>query len=634
MQKLSPRKLQELQALLDQGLRMLQGGDPQGACFSYETAARIAPRHFDVLHMHGIALGALGEHTRAEAQIGLAVRLKPESGRAQLNYGVALRSLGRFEDAVPHLREAVRRLPTEPIGWFNLANGLRDTGEADEALRHYRKALELQPGYHDALNNLCKLLSETQDFPAAAECVASLIAMGSPLPWLPGHLHHLHARYCNCADHDKSTAQLLAMVEARQTVAAPFALFSLPTTASQLLAAAQTYISHECPVPPVALWQGERYTHSRIRLAYLSADMHEHATAYLMAELFELHDRSRFEIFVFAYDSPADNPMRARLEAGVDHFIDITALDDHAAAQRIREHEIDIAVDLKGFTRSARPAILAHRPAPLQVNYLGYPGSMGASFIDYIVADPVLIPHGAEAGFSEKILRLPDSYQPNDRRRPISITNDSRAEHGLPEQGFVFCCFNNNFKITPDVFDIWMRLLAQIEGSVLWLYEDNPYVASQLHEEAEKRDIEASRLIFAERLPLAKHLARHRHADLFIDTFWCNAHTTASDALWAGLPVVTRAGETFVARVAASLLSACDMRELITTDAREYEALCLALARDEERLGELRRKLERTRSEVTLLDTPRYTRQLESGWVAIHARHHAGLPPEHTHIPS
>lgn len=618
--------------MLEQGLRMLQGGDPQAACFIYEAAARVAPRHFDVLHMHGVALGALGEHARAEALIGLAIRLKPESGRAQLNYGITLRSLGRFNDALPYLKEAVRRMPGEANAWFNLANGLRDTGQAEEAIRHYRKAIELSPGYHDALNNLGKLLADTEDFPAAAECISALIAADSPLPWLPGQRHHLNARYCNWTDYDKNVAQLLDKVENHQAAANPFSLFSLPASPDHLLSAAKTYIRHECPEAPVALWQGETYQHTRIRLAYLSADMHEHATAYLLAELFELHDRSHFEVFVFAYDSPADNPMRTRLEAGVDRFIDITALEDQAAAALIRSHEIDIAVDLKGFTRNGRPGILAYRPAPLQVNYLGYPGSMGASFIDYIVADPVVIPHGAEAGFSEKILRLPDSYQPNDRQRTIASTRDSRSEHGLPETGFVFCCFNNNFKITPDIFQIWMRLLAQIEGSVLWLYEDNPKVASQLRAEAEKQGISASRLVFAGRLPLAEHLARHRHADLFIDTLCYNAHTTASDALWAGLPVVTCSGKTFASRVAASLLKACRLSELVTRDKQEYEELCLSLARDNERLGMLRKRLRQTRNDVALFDTPRYARQLESAWLNIHERYQTGQVPEHIDI--
>ncbi len=628
MQRLSSRKLQELKTLFDQGMYLLQGGDAAAACYAFEAAEKLAPREFDILHMHGVALSMTGRHEAAEARIGLAIRLKPDSGRARLNYAVALSGLGRREDALPHLREAVRRLPADATAWYNLANTLRDLGQATEAETCYRKARELAPDNPDVINNLANLLDLQDALPEAATLLAQLIESGSRLPWLQGRLQNLLARQCDWTDYDARARRVLAAIEAGEPVASPFSLFSLPATPAQQLQASRIRARHEYP-PQVPVYRGETYRHERIRLAYLSADMHEHATAYLMAGLFEQHDRSRFEVFIFSFNSPAANPMRERLAAAVEHFIDISTLDDAAAAHLLREHEIDIAVDLKGYTQDARTGILAFRPAPVQVNYLGYPGSMGADYIDYIVADAVVIPVGAEEAYSEKVLRLPQSYQPNDRKRPISEDTGYRLDHGLPENAFVFCCFNNNFKITPDVFDIWMRLLASVPDSVLWLFEDNPHVVPRLRAEAEKRGIAGERIIFAGRRPLAEHLARHCHANLFIDTFHCNAHTTTSDALWAGLPVVTLAGQTFAARVAASLLEACGLKELVTRSPADYEVLCLELARNPARLRAIRDGLRAQRDELPLFDTAGYTRELESAWIRVHERHQAGLPPAH-----
>lgn len=628
MQKLNPRKLQELKALFDQGMRLLSGGDAAAACYAFEAAEKLAPREFDVLHMHGVALKMAGRPQQAEAKIGLAIRLKPESGRAHLNYAVTLSALGRRQEALRHLREAVRRLPADGTAWYNLANALRDTGNAAEAEQSYRKALELMPGDEDTINNLANLLDNQNALPEAATLLGRLIDAGSRLPWLLGRQQNLMARQCDWTDHEIRTRRLLGAVEAGEPVATPFSLFSLAASAAQQLEAARTRVRHENPAQK-PIYRGECYSHERIRVAYLSADMHEHATAYLMAGLFEQHDRSRFEVFIFAFNSPANNPMRERLRAAVEHFIDISELDDEAAARLLREHEIDLAIDLKGHTQDARTGIFAFRPAPVQINYLGYPGSMGADFIDYILADSVLIPEGAKAAYSEKILRLPCCYQPNDRLRAIAPEAGSRRDHGLPDGAFVFCCFNNNFKITPDVFDIWMRLLAKVEGSVLWLFEDNPHVAPHLRAEALKRGITAERLVFAGRRPLPGHLARHRHADLFIDTFHCNAHTTTSDALWAGLPVVTLAGQTFASRVAASLLDACGLQELITETPEAYAALCIELAENTARLADIRQALQMNRDTLPLFDTSGYTRQLERAWEAAHARHQAGLAPDH-----
>ena len=326
--------------------------------------------------------------------------------------------------------------------------------------------------------------------------------------------------------------------------------------------------------------------------------------------------------------------MRQRLASAFDRFIDTRDRSDREVALLARELGIDIAVDLKGFTQEGRTPIFAHGAAPIQVSYLGYPGTMGADYIDYLIADPTLIPAAHRADYAEKVVYLPDCYQPNDTRRRISDRIFTRAELGLPENAFVFCCFNNNYKITPGVFDSWMRILKAVPGSVLWLFEGNAAAASNLRQEAGRRGVEAARLVFAPLMELSGHLSRHRQADLFLDTLPYNAHTTASDALWAGLPVLTRIGETFAGRVAASLLNAIGLPELIVDSTAAYESQAIALALTPGALDAIRRKLAANRFATPLFDIASYTRHLEAAYAAMHERYRAGLPPDHIHVAS
>lgn len=422
-----------------------------------------------------------------------------------------------------------------------------------------------------------------------------------------------------------------AMAHAIDTGAAivPFNVLATPLSAARQHHCAQSYTAARFPAQAPLAGPHTRYRHERIRLGYFSADLHNHATAYLMAELFERHDRSQFELIAFSFGPAQEDEMRSRTRQAFDQFHDVRAHSDHDIARLARELEIDIAVDLKGYTRGARPGIFAHRPAPLQVSYLGYPGTLGADYIDYLIADPVLIPPEARPHYTEKIAYMPDTYQVNDRRRAVSERATTRADHGLPADALVFCCFNNNYKITPDVFAIWMRLLAQVEHSVLWLFEANPTAMRNLRQAAEQHGIPADRLVFAHKLPQAEHLARYHHADLVLDTFHYNAHTTTSDALWVGCPVLTCIGSTFAGRVAASLLTAHCVPELITTSPQEYEAAALALARAPLRLADLRLKAIVNRDSQALFDTARFARNIESLYRQMHARHQAGQPPQH-----
>ncbi len=348
-----------------------------------------------------------------------------------------------------------------------------------------------------------------------------------------------------------------------------------------------------------------------------------------MAELFELHDKSQFELVGFSFGPETNDEVRARLEKSFDHFIEVGNKPEIDIAQLSRSLNIDIAVDLKGFTQDSRTGIFSYRAAPVQVNYLGYPGTMGAEYIDYIVADKILIPLNAQSRYTEKVVYLPNSYQVNDRKRVISDKKFTRQELGLPEHRFVFCCFNNNYKILPETFASWMRILKYVDGSVLWLFQDNSWAVENLKKEAKKQGITPNRLVFAERLPLPEHLARHRQADLFLDTFPYNAHTTASDALWAGLPVLTLMGESFASRVAASLLNAIGSPELITSSQEEYEALAIELALNPTKLADIKLSLANSRLIAPLFDTPLFTKNLEAAYIKMVERYRADLEPEH-----
>jgi protein O-GlcNAc transferase len=410
---------------------------------------------------------------------------------------------------------------------------------------------------------------------------------------------------------------------------APFPLLTTPATSDDQLKCARLVIKEEFAKAPFPLWQGERYAHDRIRLAYVSADFRDHPVSYLAAGLFEAHDRARFEVFGIGFGPDDPSEMRSRIKRSFDRFIDVDQQNDAAAAKILRDLEIDVAVDLMGMTGDTRLGIFATRPCPVQVSYLGYAGTIGADYIDYVIADRFLIPSELHASFAEKVVWLPDSFQANDRNRAISQRTPSRRECGLPEQGLVFCCFNRIAKITPHIFDVWMRLLKAVDGSVLWLSATNESARRNLSLEAVKRGVSADRLIFAPKLPRqADHLARHRLADLFLDTLYFNAHTTASDALWAGLPVLTCSGHTCASRVAGSLLQAAGMPELVTHSLADYEKLALKLATDPAMLSSTRQKLARQRGLSPLFDTLRFTRHLEAAFQAMCERSWRGEAPE------
>jgi predicted O-linked N-acetylglucosamine transferase (SPINDLY family) len=434
-------------------------------------------------------------------------------------------------------------------------------------------------------------------------------------------------------DASEQVDAIIGMRKQGKKVSLPFPFLSISNSPALQRKAAEIWAHGNFPPNNSLGAISKRPRRDKIRIGYFSADFYDHATSRLMVGLFEKHDRRHFEPIALSFGPDRPSEFRKRLTAAFDNFIDVRHRSDREIALLARNLGIDIAVDLNGFTSEARTGVFSFRVAPIQVNYLVYPSTMAASYIDYLIADPILVRERDQTHYSEKIVYLPNSYQVNDATRTIAKSNFTREDFGLPRNGFVFCCFNNNYKINPDVFDCWMRLLDQIDESVLWLIKDNSSAAYNLKREAELRGISPHRIVFAERMKLDEHLARHRLADLFLDTLPYNAHTTASDALWAGLPVLTRIGDTFAGRVAASLLTAIELPELITTTREAYERLAFELAANPDKLRKLREKLAKNRLTTPLFDTQLSTRNIEAAYAAMIDRYQTGLSPDHIRVP-
>ncbi|HUI95110.1 MAG TPA: tetratricopeptide repeat protein, partial [Xanthobacteraceae bacterium] len=656
------------QAHFNLGVVLHDAGDLDAAATAYRHAIALRPDVADAHNNLGTVLQDQGRAAEALAAFDAAIRCRRDDAAAHFNRGVVLRQQGRLDEALAAYGEAAGLRPGYVAAVNNAGVLLLELGRADEAVNLYRRLFETHPAYAEAHNNfaaallaqgrpdaavaaLQQALALTPDYAEAyynlgnarrelGELESAIAAYQTALRLRPDNadafsqLVYHRWRACDWTDHAADQQKLIDMVRRGAARVPPFYLLATPASAVDQLACARQWVKPIVP-PPQEVFRHRvaRRAQRRIRLGYLSADFHRHATAYLAAELFERHDRARFEVFGYSYGPDDASPMRARLAQAFDRFVDLRAASHRRAAERIHADEIDILVDLKGYTQHARPRIAAYRPAPVQVSYLGYPATMGADFIDYILVDWFVVPAGEQANFAEKLVHLPGCYQVNDRRRAIAPDTPSREACGLPREGLVFCSFNNSYKITPAVFDIWMRLLAAVPGSVLWLLEPNDLVQRNLRREAERRGASPDRLVFAPLLPLPDHLARHRHADLFLDTLPCNAHTTASDALWTGLPVLTCAGSTFAGRVAGSLLAALGLADLVAGSLTEYEHRALMLARDPSRLQELRNVLVRSHGTAAPFDLPRSIRHIEAAYARMWETWCAGDPPVPFAIP-
>ena len=600
------------------------------ALASYDKAIAIDPTYAEAYVRRGDALRELKRHDEAVLSYEKAVGLRPRDAQILFNRSIALQEAGRAKDALASYDATIALKPDHAEAHNNRANVLVSLGRYEEAFESYNAAIDAKPDYTAAYNNFSNALLDVQRLPEALKNIETVLALDPDFPYALGQRLTVKSHLCDWKDLGAARAAVVEAIRRGSLACAPFSLVATDVPAEIRRRCAELYVQDRCPpVSPPLYARAETVAppSDRIRIAYLSADFHAHATAHLMAGVFEQHDRSRFEISAISFDASDGSPMRARLEAAFEHFIPVNTLHDKAVAALMRDANIEIAVDLKGFTKNARPGIFAFRPAPLQVSYLGFPGTMGASYIDYLIADKIVVPEHEQKHYSEKLAYLPGCYQCNDTKRSIAEETPTRAGAGLPESGFVFCSFNNNYKLTPELFGVWMRLLQEIEGSALWILDSNEIAAQNLRVEAEHRGIARERLVFAPKLRHADHLARHRLADLFLDTVPCGAHTTASDALWAGLPMLTCMGDSFAGRVGASLLNTLGLKDLVTQSLPEYERRALDLARDPRALAHLKTTLEKNRDTCALFDTARFTRHLEAAYLMMWDRYKAGKRP-------
>jgi protein O-GlcNAc transferase len=635
--------------------------DEAVAC--YRQALAVAPDHAQALNNLGNALTARGEHAQAEVCYQRVFVATPNDPDASINLGNLRLAQGRWEDARALYAKAVDSAAAGADALINLGTLLRRQGQCADALACFRRALERAPGRADCMSKIAATCLEMGDIGPAEEWYRKALAiepanantcreLGDVFK-LAGRFDQAAVQYARALELQPDCYPALGgLIYARQHMSdwaglpelwerarrdaigkpgsgiTPFSILAQPTTPAEQRACAHAWAQSELASFSAQRAQlgfdfsARRVRPQKLRIGYLSWDLHQHATAYLIAELFELHDRSRFEVFAYSYGPDDGSAIRARMRAAADAFVEIAPLPHLQSARAIYDDRIDILVDLKGYTQGARPQILALRPAPVQVNWLGYPGTMGMDEIDAIIADPFVIPAGAESAYSERVVRLPDCYQINDRRREVGAV-PARAACGLPAQGFVFCCFNQSYKILPDVFAAWMRILQAVPGSVLWLLETNAWAVANLRQAAQAQGIAPERLVFAPIRPLADHLARYGAADLALDTHPYTSHTTGSDALWSGCPLITCAGETFASRVAGSLLHTAGLPELVTESLPAFEHLAIDLAKTPARLAQYRARLAAGRDACRLFDSPRFVRNLEQAYEDLWAHRQA-----------
>jgi predicted O-linked N-acetylglucosamine transferase (SPINDLY family) len=622
--------------LSNQGLAYKTLKHYQQAIACFQQALKLAPDDLDI-HYN------LGNICIENENFGLAAQayrrilrdypqdndLKEALSHALDRQGSIYQQAGQYIEAERCYLEAIQLTPQQDRLYYNLGNAQRELGKPQEAAQSYQQAIQRSPNDADAYNNLGNVLRELGDLQAAITAYQTALKLNSALYHAKVHLVHQKQHACDWEGLDKDITEIRQWVRHQpEAQISPFAFLSMPgTTAEEQSTCANHWLKNRYTT---AFEQGKalafkhQYQHQKLRIGYLSADFRLHPLAFLISELIEQHDKAQFEIYAYSYGVNDQSEERKRLEKAFDCFRDIRAISTLDAAKQINQDEIDILVDLTGFTQTSRSQIAALRPAPINVSWLGFPGSMGElngePLFDYVLSDAFITPPEIANHYAEKLALLPHTYQPNDTQRPIAASKD-RKTYGLPEQGFVFCCFNQSFKILPNVFDVWMNLLKQVPNSVLWLLECNALAKANLIKEAEKRGVTKERLIFAPRVAMAEHMARQSCADLFLDTLPYNAHTTTSDALWMGLPVLTCSGNTFASRVAGSLLKAAELPELITYSLQEYQAKALALANDPKELNRIKTHLITKRKQLPLFNTTQFARDLETTYKAMLEEH-------------
>jgi predicted O-linked N-acetylglucosamine transferase (SPINDLY family) len=618
-------------AYFNQGNALKELNRLDEALASYDHAITLKPDYAEAYSNRGVTLRDLKRLDDALVSYQRAITIKPIHPSAYYNQGNALQELKRLDEALASYERAIALKSDYAEAYYARGNALQDLNRLDEALASYEYAITLKPDYADTYLNRGNALKSLKRLDQALTSYEHAITLNPDIDFILGYSLHTKMHLCVWDDLAVHINELTHKINLNEKVVQPFEMLALHDDPNTQRKTAEIFAHQKYPVNHV-LPKIDRYPHhSKIRIGYFSADFWDHPVSNLTVELYETHDRNQFEIYAFSFGLDTKDQVNLRIKAGVDHFHDVRALSDKEVAMLARRFEIDIAVDLGGFTANCRAGIFAIQAAPIQISYIGYLGTMGAHYYDYLVADQTIIPEKNQQYYSEKIAYLP-SYQVNDSKQSLPTRVFTRQDLGLPETGFVFCCFNNTFKITPTTFDGWARILKQVVGSVLLLYVDNESAKPNLIKEIALRGIDANRFVFGKRLPMLDYLARYRVADLFLDTLPYNAGTTASDALRMGLPVLTCVGESFASRVAASLLNAVNLPELITTTQAQYESLAIDLALHPEKLIAIKEKLANNLPTAPLYNTPLFTKHLESAYLSMYDRYQKGLAPEHIYV--
>lgn len=598
----------------------------------YKIAIKLDKNHLGSWLNFGMSLHKLEKYDEAVFYYDQALKLKFDYFEAHYNKADALKNLKRYDEALIHYSQAIKLKPDNYITYINRGVLFESLRRNDEALFDFDQVIKLKPDSAIAYNNKGNVLRSLMRYDEALSNYNQAIKLKPDYDYLFGLILHVKMYLCNWQDFKVNVKNLLLQINENKKSSYCFPVLALIDSplihrkSSEILI--NDRYSFNSSLGPIL----KSKRREKIKIGYYSEDFREHPVANLIIELLELHNKDQFELFGFYFGPPDSSKMQKRISSAFNQFINVGLKTDKDVALMSRDIGIDIAVDLAGLTGLHRASIFSYRAAPIQVNYLGYPGTMGANYIDYIIADPTILPHENQQYYSEKVVYLPNSYQPNDRMREISKKIFTKEELDLPKNSFVFCCFNSSFKITPDTFDGWMRILKTVKNSVLWLLQDSLIAALNLQKEAKIRGIDPKRLIFAKRTNPSEHLARHKVADLFLDTLPYNAHTTTSDALWVGLPVLTCMGQSFASRVAASLLNAIELPELITRTQEQYEAIAIELATTPEKLRSIKQKLERNKLTTALFDTPRFTKHIEAAYKQMYERYQADLPPSNIYI--
>ena len=599
----------------------------------FKTAISIKSDYAEAHFNLGVVFKITGQLSEAAESYKSAISFNPRYFDAFNNLGNLQYTIGLYDESISSYKSANKIRPDNAEVNNNLASVYKATGKFKDAEKLYRKAIKLSPNYAEAFHNLGVVLKTTNKLEEALLCYETAENLNPNIDFILGPLLQIKKNLCDWNKLDVRLSKLRKDIKKNDRSVGPFFLLGLIDSPQLQKLNTEIYVNKKYPKSNNHAQLNKYSKHKKIRIGYFSADFHNHATMHLMADLFECHDKDNFEIFAFSFGpNNEQDKWRERVYLSFDKFMDVSLFSESEIVSLSRQMEIDIAIDLKGFTKDSRPNIFLERCAPIQVSYLGYPGTMSADFIDYLIADQVVVPKEKQDCYSEKIIYMPDSYQVNMSKRKLSKANVTRKNLALPEDGFIFCCFNNSYKISPLTFESWMRILSKVQNSVLWLLIKDKNAIKNLQQEAEKLGVEKERLVFASYVNVEEHLSRIKNADLFLDTLPYNAHTTASDALRVGLPVITCLGNSFASRVAASLLNAVNMPELITTSQESYESLAIELALDSKKLAEIKEKLIDNLPSSSLYNSSLFTQNLESAYQMIYDRYNQNLDPDHIYV--